>query len=56
MIFLKDWRFLIRFEKMGTGYDEEKVLSRFIWEIFAGWSYVEGDRGYDIIEKMIEEI
>jgi hypothetical protein len=48
--------FLIRVESMGAGYDEEKILTRFIWEIFAGWDYVQGDRGYDIIEKMIGDI
>ena len=46
----------MRLAKIGPGYDEEKVLSRFIWEIFGGWDWVEGDRGYDIIEKMIEDI
>ena len=48
--------FLMRIEKIGPGYEEEKPLSRFIWEIYAGASWIEGNRGYDIIEKMIEEI
>ena len=48
--------FLFRLEKIGLGYDEEKVLSGFIREIFGGFSLVEGYRGYDIIEKMIEDI
>ncbi|MBC8339941.1 MAG: hypothetical protein H8E39_14770 [Alphaproteobacteria bacterium] len=48
--------FLMRLTKIGPGYEEEKVLSNFIWEIFGGWDWVEGDRGYDIIEKMIEDI
>lgn len=48
--------FLFRLEKIGPGYDEEKVLSGFIREIFGGFSLIEGYRGYDIIEKMIEDI
>jgi len=48
--------FLMRLTKIGPGYEEEKVLSRFIWEIFGGWNWAEGNRGYDIVEKMIEDI
>ena len=47
---------LFRLERIGPGYDEEKVLSRFVWEIFGGFSWVEGYRGYDIVERMIEDI
>lgn len=48
--------FLMRLESIGPGYEEEKPLSRLIWEIFAGWNWIEGDRGYDIVEKMIGDI
>ncbi len=48
--------FLLRLEAIGPGYDQEKPLSSLIWEIFAGWSLIEGYRGYDIIEKMIEDL
>lgn len=37
-------------------YDEVKIFSRFVWEICAGWSFVDGFRGYDIIERFINEI
>jgi hypothetical protein len=47
---------LLRLEKIGPGYHEEQELSRFIWEIFAGSCWVDGYRGYDIVEKMIEDI
>lgn len=50
--------FLIRLENRSTGYhqDEERLLSSFIWPVFSGYSIIEGDLGYDFIEKMIEEI
>lgn len=48
--------FLLRIKEIGPGYEEEKVLSRFIWEIYGGWSSVNGDVGHDIIEKMIDDI
>ena len=35
-------------------YDDNKVLCRFIYEIFAGFTHETGNRGYDIVEKMIE--
>jgi hypothetical protein len=47
---------LFRLERIGPGYDEEKHLSRFIYEIFGGFSWVEGYRGYDIVDRMIEDI
>lgn len=48
--------YLTKVERIGPGYYEERFLSRFIWEIFAGFSIIDGYRGYDIIEKMIEDI
>jgi hypothetical protein len=38
------------------GYDETKPLARFLWEIFAGFSWVSGYRERDIISEMIEAI
>jgi hypothetical protein len=43
-----------RIERNGPGYDESKLLCRFIWEIFAGWNVVQGPIGYDPIERAIE--
>ncbi len=48
--------FLMRMEKLGPGYDEEKILFSFIWEIFTGWDWIDGYRGYDLVEKMIRDI
>jgi hypothetical protein len=47
---------LMKLQSMGPGYDESKPLCRFIWEMFAGFSWIEGYRGYDPIGKMIEDI
>lgn len=43
-----------RIESYGPGYDESKPLCRFIWEIFSGWNFIEGDIGYDPIDRAIE--
>jgi len=48
--------FLLRLRHLKPGYDESKALCGFIWEIFAGFNSIEGYRGYDIIEKMIQDI
>lgn len=47
---------LMKLQSSGAGYDESKPLCRFIWEMFTGFSWIEGYRGYDPIEKMIEGI
>jgi hypothetical protein len=38
------------------GYDETKVFSRFLWEVFAGFNIVSGYSEMDIIEKMIDSV
>ncbi len=48
--------FLMRIQHLKPGYDESKGLCRFLWEIFAGFDFIEGYRGYDIIEKTIHDI
>lgn len=45
---------LRRIEHNGPGYDESKLLCRFMWEIFSGWNFVQGDLGHDPIERTIE--
>lgn len=45
-----------RIERNGPGYDESKPLCRFIWEIFAGWNIIDGDVGYDPIERTIQNL
>ncbi|RUO97683.1 hypothetical protein [Hyphomicrobium sp.] len=47
---------LMTLERSGPGYDEAKGLCRFIYDIFAGWSFITGDTGDDLIEKRIQEI
>lgn len=37
-------------------YDPVKQLSRFLWEILTGWSFVDGYREYDIVQDMIDSI
>jgi len=37
-------------------WDEMKSLYGFLWEVFTGWSFVEGYKDKDIIEVMIEKI
>lgn len=45
---------LMELQVNGAGYDESKPLCRFIWEIYAGWSFVKGNVGYDPIQRMID--
>lgn len=40
----------------GPGYDEVKPLCSFIWEVYAGWNFIEGDTGFDRIQKMISDL
>ncbi len=47
---------LLALQQSKPGYDDCKGLCRFIWEIFAGWDWIEGDRGFDLIEKMIGDV
>ena len=47
---------LMSLQANGAGYDESKPLCRFIWEVYAGWSSIEGDIGYDPIQNMISDL
>jgi len=38
------------------GYDEMKPLSAFIWNLFGGYSFIEGCQDYDIVKDMIRKI
>ncbi len=38
------------------GYDESKLLARFLWDVFAGWDAIAGYRKEDIVKKMIDAI
>ena len=43
-----------RIEANGAGYDESKRLCQFIWEMFAGWNWADGQLDYDPVEKAFE--
>lgn len=47
---------LLKLQSSGAGYDESKPLCRFVWEMFTGFSFIEGYRGYDPIERMVDGI
>jgi hypothetical protein len=47
---------LMRLQASGPGYDESKPLCRFIWDVYAGWNWQDGDVGYDRIQKMISDL
>ena len=46
----KDEAFLLRMQHLQPGYDKVKALTPIIWEIPIDW--IEGYRGYDVIEKI----
>lgn len=33
--------------------DNIKYYMRFIWDVFAQWSFNDGDRGYDLVERIV---
>ena len=45
-----------RVKGINMDYDEKKALLRFLWQLFSGWSRVDGYRKEDIIMLMIEKI
>jgi hypothetical protein len=45
-----------RMEATKPEYDEIKSFCRFLWEIFTGWSFIDGYRETDLIEEMISRI
>jgi hypothetical protein len=45
-----------RIEHNGAGYDASKPMCSFLWDTFAGWNLVEGDLGYDLIQRTIEKL
>jgi len=36
--------------------DDIKVLSRFLWQLFSGWSFIDGYKKDDIVQVMISKI
>lgn len=47
---------LMRLQASGPGYEESKPLARFIWEVYTGWNWIDGDLGGDRIQKMISNL
>ncbi|OWU86545.1 hypothetical protein ATO6_07085 [Oceanicola sp. 22II-s10i] len=47
---------LLRLRYSSPGYDESKPLCSFIYQIFSGWSPIDGYLGYDVVDKMIDDI
>lgn len=47
---------LLSLRRSTPGYDESKPLCGFVYEMFSGWNWAEGYRGYDVIDKMIADI
>ena len=47
---------LLALRQSSPGYDESKPLCRFVYEMFSGFNSIEGYRGYDVIEQMIDDI
>ena len=37
-------------------YEEKKSLLSFLWELFTGWSFIDGYREEDIVKSMIQKI
>ena len=54
--FVRSSAFIERIQRNGAGYDESKPLCSLIWEMFAGWNFVDGQLGYDRIERAITRL
>jgi len=49
-------RSVYRIKNSSCEYDNIRLVSKFIWQIFAGWSLLDGYSESDIIHEMIESI
>lgn len=47
---------IIEIEENKFGDEFEKGFSRFLWQLLAGWSFVDGYKEEDIMESMIQKI
>lgn len=45
-----------RAKGINMDYEEKKALLRFLWQLFSGWSFVDGYRKDDVVMLMIEKI
>ncbi len=46
-------RAIVRMESTTQGHDDIKSFCRFLWEIFAGWNWVDGYSKANIIQEML---
>lgn len=56
MFFKRLSQAVYRLKNTTPEYDDIKPLARFLWDIFAGWSFISGYREEDIVEIMISKI
>lgn len=55
--FLKRFKITLnQLKNTNPDYDEIKKLGNFLWELFAGWSFVSGYRKDDIFEEMLSKV
>ena len=55
--FLKKLKFAVhQLKNTSQDYDVRKKLSCFLWELFAGWSFISGYRKNDIFEEMLSKV
>lgn len=47
---------LLSLDELHANYDDVKTLDRMIWEIFGGFSSIDGYRNFDPIQKAISEL
>jgi hypothetical protein len=45
-----------RMESTKPNYEDMKSLSKFLWEMFSGWSFIDSYRKNDSISKMIDRV
>lgn len=56
IFFKKLQRYLTRVEKIGPGYNEEKELSNLIWDLYGQFCFIEGNLGYNRIQRAVNEL
>ncbi len=47
---------IYEYRNMNQDYDDINSLSRFLWQLFTGWSFIDGYKDQDIVQIMIDEI
>lgn len=45
-----------KFRYTNQDYDDVESLSRFLWELFAGWSFIDGYQDEDLAEVIIDKV